>query len=135
MNSSITLDIKANLEDLNKAISRVTKATKLDLGLDLKEADENIDKIRYQIIGIFASFKGLSAIKRPQIRRRNNAAWRKELYSAIYAKASELGLEKEDIYSIVLNKYGKKIKSLTELGEQNLTKLKAHLFAKKRNKK
>ncbi|PAF46287.1 phage tail tape measure protein [Helicobacter sp. 12S02634-8] len=44
MNSSITLDIKANLEDLNKAISRVTKATKLDLGLNLKKSIEEATK-------------------------------------------------------------------------------------------
>ncbi|PAF45826.1 hypothetical protein BKH46_09195 [Helicobacter sp. 12S02634-8] len=50
MNSSITLDIKANLEDLNKAISRVTKATKLDLGLKIG-LKNNMPKAEIEEIG------------------------------------------------------------------------------------
>ncbi|PAF49205.1 phage tail tape measure protein [Helicobacter sp. 12S02232-10] len=44
MNSEIILDIKANLDDLNKSISRVAKATKLDLGLNLKKSIEEATK-------------------------------------------------------------------------------------------
>ncbi|PAF46164.1 phage tail tape measure protein, partial [Helicobacter sp. 12S02232-10] len=44
MTSEITLDIKANLDDLNKSISRIARATKLDLGLNLKKSIEDATK-------------------------------------------------------------------------------------------
>lgn len=70
----------------------------------------------------------INALKLPKIRRRNNALWRKELYKSIYSRANELGLTKKDLYNLVYEKYSKKINSLTELGEQTLTKLKSYLF-------
>ncbi|MCI6988722.1 MAG: ORF6C domain-containing protein [Campylobacter sp.] len=71
----------------------------------------------------------INSMKLSQIRRTNNPSWRKELYKSIYSKANELGLSKYDLYNLVYEKYNKKIKSLKDLGEQNLVKLKSYLFS------
>lgn len=90
---------------------------------------KELEKERFEEAIKYLNIK--NAIKRPKIRRRDNGKWRAEIYSAIWAKARELNLSKEEVYQIVLDKYNKKISSLTELGEQVLTKLKSHLFSKK----
>ena len=73
------------------------------------------------------------AANRPKLRRKDNPKWRNELYAAIYARAKELGLEKEDVYAIVSEKLDKEVDSLKELGEQNLEKLHGIIMRMKRN--
>ncbi len=63
------------------------------------------------------------AILRPKLRRRNNEAWRKEHYAAIWAKTHALGFSKPQVYELVALKLGKRVDSLTELGERDLKKL------------
>ncbi|MGR6980846.1 hypothetical protein ACUHGC_05410 [Testudinibacter sp. P27/CKL/0425] len=64
-----------------------------------------------------------SAIKRTKIRRNDNAQWRREHYTGIYARSANLGISKGELYNIVLQKYGKRISSLTQLGERDLRSL------------
>ncbi|HHF6578250.1 TPA: ORF6C domain-containing protein [Haemophilus influenzae] len=64
-----------------------------------------------------------AAIKRSKIRRNNVPMYRNELYSAIYARAGNLGLSKGELYNIVLTKFNKRVTSLTQLSEINLKKL------------
>jgi hypothetical protein len=63
-----------------------------------------------------------AAIIRPKLRRTNNARWRGEFYTGIYAKANELGMQKQQVYDLAKErlKLAKPISSLKELGEQKL---------------
>ncbi|MBE7415123.1 MAG: hypothetical protein HS130_07815 [Deltaproteobacteria bacterium] len=63
------------------------------------------------------------AINRPKLRRRDNEAWRKELYLGIWGKTKELKQPKEWVYFIVQERIGKTVSSLTELGERDIQKL------------
>lgn len=63
------------------------------------------------------------ALNRPKLRRRDNQAWRNDLYSAIYAKARQLKQPKEWVYLVVQERLGKVVESLIELGEQDLKRL------------
>lgn len=67
---------------------------------------------------------------RPKLRRRDNESWRKEHYSGIWARAKELGKDKSWVYGLVEEKIGKKVESLTTLGEQDLKKLYTIIMAK-----
>ena len=60
---------------------------------------------------------------RPKLRRRDNEAWRNEHYRGIWSRSKELGHDKPWVYALVEEKIGKKIESLTTLGEQDLKKL------------
>lgn len=66
---------------------------------------------------------GQAAIKRRKIQRSNIPMYRNELYSAIYARARNLGISKGELYNIVLTKLNKRVSSLTQLNEANLKKL------------
>ena len=69
------------------------------------------------------------AMARPKLRRRNNDAWRKEHYKAIWAKQRQLGHPKEWVYLVVQERIGKVVDSLTSLGERDLVKLYRVLMA------
>lgn len=60
---------------------------------------------------------------RPKLRRRNNEAWRKEHYTAIWSRTRELGYPKSWVYELAERRLCKKVDSLTALGEQDLKKL------------
>lgn len=64
-----------------------------------------------------------SAIKRSKISKNNNKLYRNELYSAIYARANNLGLSKGELYNIAFNKFNKRISSLTQLSDVSLKRL------------
>jgi len=64
-----------------------------------------------------------SAIKRSKIRRNDTSKWRKELYTSIWARANELGMSKGEVYALVADRLGKRVTSLTKLGERSLKKL------------
>jgi hypothetical protein len=74
------------------------------------------------------------ASQRPMLRRSNNPAWRESIYSAIYARARELGIDKSELYQIAYQKLkpNKPVNSLKELGERNLEKLRVYLFSLQR---
>lgn len=59
----------------------------------------------------------------PKLRRSSNDTWRKERCAAIYSRSKEIGFEKPDVYNLVLQKLGKSISSLNDLGERDLDKL------------
>lgn len=73
------------------------------------------------------------AQERKKLRRANNTEWGKQHYTAIYARAKKLGLEKEQIYEIAQLKLclKKPITSLKELGERNLKRLYNIIMQKK----
>ena len=71
------------------------------------------------------------AMNRPKLRRRDNKNWRNEHYSAIWARARQLGYSKGDVYGIVYDKLGKRVSSLKQLGERNLKKLYNILMSQK----
>lgn len=62
---------------------------------------------------------------RPKLRRTDNNEWRKRFYGAIWAKASELRLSRDQVHQLATErlKLQKPLRSLTDLGEQNLEKL------------
>ncbi len=63
-----------------------------------------------------------AAIMRPKLRRTNNGRWRSEFYTGIYAKATELGMQKQEVYDLAMErlKLPTPISSLKDLGEQKL---------------
>lgn len=65
----------------------------------------------------------------PKLRRRDNTQWRNNRYKGIFARAKELGITKEQIIMIANKKFNKNIKSIKELGEQNLDKLYRYIFS------
>lgn len=72
------------------------------------------------------------AIMRPKLRRNDNASWRNEHYTGIYAKARELGISKGEVYAIAADRLGVRVTSLTKLGEQNLKHLYQIVMAMKK---
>lgn len=69
---------------------------------------------------------------RPKLRKSNNPEWRKELYTAIYAKArSDYGMDKEQLYWFVEEKLNLKspIASLKDLSDVRLNKVYKLLFS------
>lgn len=72
------------------------------------------------------------AMSRPSLRRTNKDEWRKEYYKSIYARAKQLGIEKEEILNIAFTKFDldKPIDSLTKLNDKNLKKLYQIIFTK-----
>jgi hypothetical protein len=83
-----------------------------------------------QLEDVVSWLKQQKAMQRPKLRRSNNPVWRKQYYSAIYARASELGIDKFQLYQIAYRelKLNKPVNSLKELGERNLDKLRNYLF-------
>ena len=69
------------------------------------------------------------AIKKTKLKRNDNG--KNELYKGIWARSRQLGLSKGEVYNIVEAKLGKKVSSLTNLGEQSLKKLYQIIFAMK----
>ena len=71
------------------------------------------------------------AMQRPHLRRQNNDAWRKEYYTAIWARSKQLGLTKEQVYSIATTKFdlGTQLESLKDLGDGDLKRLHSAIFA------
>ena len=63
------------------------------------------------------------ARSRSKLRRADKQSWRNEHYAAIYARAGELGISKDELYAIVHDRLGKRVGSLKQLGDQNLKKL------------
>jgi hypothetical protein len=61
-----------------------------------------------------------AAMLRPKLRRTNPSAWQREHYTAIYARAHDLGMSKGEVYSLVKARLGLQVISLRQLGEQNL---------------
>ena len=84
-----------------------------------------------QLAEVESWLKQQKAMQRPMLRRSNNPAWRKNIYSAIYARATELGIDKSQLYQIAYQKLklNKPVNSLKELGERNLEKLRVYLFS------
>lgn len=74
------------------------------------------------------------AIHRPKLRRTNNEAWRRSHYTAIYARAGELGFSKQQLYELAQERLGLKVdvRSLKDIGERNLQKLHNILFSMER---
>jgi hypothetical protein len=68
---------------------------------------------------------------RPKLRRRDNEAWRKAHYTGIWSRARELGHPKSWVYELVEQRLGKKVDSLTALGEQDLKKIYTIIIALK----
>jgi hypothetical protein len=65
-----------------------------------------------------------AAKARPKLRRTDNKEWRKRFYSGIWGKAKALGLSRDDVHQLATERLSlkKPLRSLTELGEQNLEK-------------
>jgi hypothetical protein len=69
---------------------------------------------------------------RPILRKHNNPAWKKELFTSIYAKSSnEWNMDKEKLYLFAYDKLKLKtpISSLKDLSDVNLKKLYGFLFS------
>jgi hypothetical protein len=65
------------------------------------------------------------AMARPKVRRKDPEKWRQSFYKPIYARAGELGLQKEELYAFAADRLSLKIPigSLKDLTQQNLEKL------------
>jgi hypothetical protein len=75
------------------------------------------DAIRYMHLQI--------NMARPALRRKNPDMWKKSLYKPIYARANELGISKDELYTFAYQKIPlkKPISSLTELTMRDLERL------------
>jgi hypothetical protein len=80
---------------------------------------------------VLAWLRQEAAIKRPKLRRTDPAAWRTEHYRAIWARSSEIGMSKADVYALVLQRLDKRVTSLKQLGQQALRRLYQILMAKR----
>jgi len=71
------------------------------------------------------------AMQRPKLRRTDHRAWRESYYTAIWARAKQLGLSKEDVYDLAFERLllKKRVTSLTDLGERNLERLHRIIFS------
>ena len=91
---------------------------------------------RYDLIPCYLGDDAISYMQqeiaklRPKLRRRDNETWRKEHYRGIWGRVRELGHDKPWVYALVESKMGKKVDSLTILGEQDLRRLYAIIMAK-----
>ncbi|GIM50623.1 ORF6C domain-containing protein [Capnocytophaga stomatis] len=67
------------------------------------------------------------------LRQGNKEEWRKEQYTAIYFKAGNLGMSKEDLYLFATEKLAlkKPLTSLKELSDTRLEKLYKYIIVKK----
>lgn len=67
------------------------------------------------------------------LRQGNKEEWRKEQYTAIYFKANNLGMSKEDLYLFATEKLAlkKPLTSLKELSDTRLEKLYKYIIVKK----
>ena len=63
-----------------------------------------------------------AAKARPKLRRTNNEEWRRRFTRAIWAQAGSLGMSHEEVHQLATErlKLKKPLRSLNELGEQNL---------------
>lgn len=65
----------------------------------------------------------LKVLRRPKIRRANNQMWRNEHYTGIWSRAKQAGKSKAAVYALALERTGKQVVSLKNLGEQDLKSL------------
>ncbi|MDD3326492.1 MAG: hypothetical protein PHW25_05330 [Zoogloea sp.] len=70
----------------------------------------------------------LKVLKRPSIRRADNEMWRNDHYKGIWARARKAGKSKADVYEVVLERYGKRVASLKNLGERDLKALYTYIM-------
>lgn len=59
----------------------------------------------------------------PKIRRKDNELWRRKHYSSIFGTAKGMGWSDEDIRQFASTKLKKRVASLTDIGEQDLSRL------------
>lgn len=72
--------------------------------------------------------QSMKVLNRPKIRRTNSTMWRNDLYSGIWARQAQSGRSKADVYQLALEKLGKKVVSLKQLGERDLKALNAYIM-------
>ena len=70
------------------------------------------------------------AMGRSKLRRPDPQEWRRQHYAAIYARASELGYSKGEVYAIAKSRLGVQVTSLKSLNQGNLKKLYGILMAR-----
>lgn len=70
----------------------------------------------------------LKVLKRPSLRRTDNAMWRNEHYAGIWSRAKQVKKSKADVYQVVLERLGKRVASLKNLGEQDLKALHSYIM-------
>lgn len=77
------------------------------------------------------------AKSRPIIRRKDPSRWKQSFYKPIYARASELGMSKEELYSMAQSRLTlkKPITSLKDLTQSNLEKLHRMMIAEVKKQK
>lgn len=73
---------------------------------------------------VMAYLRMEAAKSRPKLRRTNNAEWRKKYTGAIWARTKSIGLSHDAVHQLATERLNlaKPIRSLNELGEQNLEK-------------
>lgn len=71
----------------------------------------------------------LKVLNRPKIRRADNTMWRNDHYKGIWSRAREAGKSKADVYQVVLDRLGKRVASLKNLGERDLKALYSYVMS------
>ena len=77
-----------------------------------EQGEEAISWLRQQV-----------AMNRPKLRKTDRGGWRTGHYTAIWARAKELGFSKGRVYGIVFDSLGLRVTSLKQLSDRNLKTL------------
>ena len=120
---AVELDVAAG-EARRPSYSRWWSILKKQFGVTTyREIPENLGE------DAIAWIKQRIAMRRPKLRRSAPIEWRRQYYSAIYARAGELGYSKGELYALARLHLGTQITSLKQLNQKNLKKLYGLLMA------
>lgn len=120
----VEIHVNAGKISTQDEISKAYRDWGAKLKRKFKVANRNLI-LKEQYDDVIKWLRQQAAMNKPKLRRTNNPEWRKKQYSAIWAKARQLNLDKETVYEIAAERLSLKtpINSLKDLGEQNLDKL------------
>lgn len=107
-------------KDTQRAAQRIWSSLKNEFSvtshkeIPVQDSDRTIQWLQAQV-----------AMARPKIRRKAPDKWKESLYMPIYARAVELGISKDDLYLLALERLAlrKPIRSLKVLTQRDLQRL------------
>ncbi|RRD53589.1 hypothetical protein [Campylobacter rectus] len=136
---SISEEQIRSIDDLIKEIAEIEAQAGVELGKAIAKW-KAVYKKKFKLLSyrclplekfddVMSWLRQTRARLQPKLRRRNNDEWRLNKYKGIFARGKELGFTKEQITQMAGKKFNKDIKSIKELGEQNLEKFYRYIFS------